>query len=146
MDADPRREYDGPRRPTEDERPAVTALNREIFYLPAASPAAKLRAWPMQPDPVGTLAMFKGGQPVSVIDRLERDILIHGHRLRMGYIGGVCTHPDHRGRGLASTILDAQLWQFRHDNVDLVYISGGRSLYVRAGAGQAVVETRFVVE
>ena len=146
MEADPRREYEGPRRPTEDERAAVTALNRDIFYRPAASPAAKLRAWPMQPDPAGTLAMFKDGQPVSVVDRLERDMLVHGHRLRMGYIGGVCTHPDHRGKGLASTILAAQLRQLREDSVDLVYISGGRDLYVRAGAGHAAVETRFVVE
>jgi len=146
MDADPRRAYEGPRRPKEDERAAVTELNRDIFYRPAALPAAKLRQWPMQPDPAGALAMFKDGQPVSVIDRLERDMLIHGHRLRMGYIGGVCTHPEHRGKGLAGTILAAQMRQFREDGVDLVYISGGRGLYVRAGAGHAAVETRFVVE
>jgi hypothetical protein len=77
---------------------------------------------------------------------LERDILIHGHRLRMGYIGGVCTHPDHRGKGLAGTVLAAQLRQFHEDGVDLVYISGGRGLYLRAGASHAAIETQFTVE
>jgi len=78
--------------------------------------------------------MYHGGRPVSMITRLERDFVSHGCLLRMGYIGGVCTHPDHRGRGLAGTVLAACTDRFHQNGVDFVHISGSRSLYLRAGA------------
>ena len=78
--------------------------------------------------------MFHRGKPVSMITRLERDFVTRGCVLRMGYIGGVCTHPDHRGRGLASTVLAACMDAFHKHSVDFVHISGALPLYLRAGA------------
>jgi predicted acetyltransferase len=37
----------------------------------------------------------------------RRDITWNGRKLRVGGIGGVVTHPDYRGRGLASVALNA---------------------------------------
>jgi len=79
-------------------------------------------------------AMFHQGQPVSTMARVIRDLVIYGHTLRMGFIGGVCTHPDHRGKGLAGTVLHASLQRFVDLDVDFVYISGARALYYRTGA------------
>jgi GNAT superfamily N-acetyltransferase len=141
--------YEGPRTPRENELAAVAELSRSIFFEDETSYWEALRSWPMFLRPnlrQDILTMFKDGQPVSTIGRLERDILVHGHRLRMGFIGGVCTHPDHRGKGLASTILDAMMAQFHQDNVDFVYISGTRRLYFGAGANHAAIEKRFVID
>ncbi|MBM3236773.1 GNAT family N-acetyltransferase [Candidatus Poribacteria bacterium] len=149
MAVNDRDEYEGPRTPRENEWEAVAELGRSIFFKDAASYWEAARSWPMVLQPnvrQNMLTMFKDGQPVSTIGRLERDILVHGHRLRMGFIGGVCTHPDHRGKGLASTILAAMMRQFHHDDVDFVYISGTRSLYFGAGANHVAIETRFVLD
>jgi len=141
--------YEGPRTPREDELEAVAELSRSIFFNDEASYWQAVRSWPMFLRPnIGQniLTMFKDGKPVSTIGRLERDILVHGHCLRMGFIGGVCTHPDHRGKGLASTILDAMMKHFHQNNVDFVYISGTRGMYFGAGANHTAIETRFVID
>jgi len=46
----------------------------------------------------------------------------------------VCTHPDHRKRGLAGTVLAACMDAFRRHGADFVHISGALPLYIRAGA------------
>jgi hypothetical protein len=98
------------------------------------------------PDfPKNVMAIFHGGKPVSTIARLERDILIHGCKLRMGYIGGVCTHPDHRGRGLASAIQSAQFNRMRENGVDFVHISGARPMYYGAGANHIGGFSQFCI-
>jgi GNAT superfamily N-acetyltransferase len=138
--------HEGPRTPTEQEWPAVCELTRSIFFKDALSFWDAFRRVPMSLHPTARehhLTIFKDGQPLSTILRLERDISILGHRLRLGFIGSVCTHPDHRGQGLASAILDAVLERFRRDGVDLVYISGGRPLYFGAGANRVSIEERF---
>ena len=141
--------YEGPRMPREDEWEAVAELVRSIFFENAASYWQGTRSWPMALHPnvrQGVLTMFKDGQPVSSIGRLKRDILIHGHRLRMGFIGAVCTHPNHRGKGLASTILSAMMTQSHQDDLDFVYISGSRELYLRTGANHLAIENRFALD
>ncbi len=129
--------YEGPRTPRPDELAAVAALQESVFDAPGRRPVPSGVTWPMS----GTadrcrdvLGMFCDGQPVSIITRLERDVLVAGQRTRMGFIGGVCTHPDHRQLGLAATVLDATYQTFHAHGVDLVYISGSRGLYLRTGA------------
>ena len=69
--------------------------------------------------------------------------MVGGHRLRIGWIGAVCTRPAHRGRGLASAILAATLDRFRQDGVDFVYITGRRPLYLAAGANHVAMEVGY---
>jgi predicted GNAT family acetyltransferase len=90
-----------------------------------------------------TFAMFHQGEPVSLISRLERDLVVFGHPLRMGFIGGVCTHPEHRGKGLATAILEACMNRFHANGVDFVYISGARGLYYATGANHVGGRTGF---
>jgi len=148
MDMADRKKYEGPRVPREHEWAAVQELTRAVFFPKVESFEEAMGTWPMalRPDVrEDTLVMFQDGRPVSAIGRLERDMLVYGHRLRIGFIGGVCTDPDHREKGLAGTILAAMMTRFHEDDVDFVYISGGRGLYLRAGADRTSIETRFVL-
>lgn len=130
-------EYEGPRVPKPEEWESALEMCRAIFFPRAAHYLEGAATWPMALHPdfrCHTLAVFHRGEPVSMMGHLERDIAVLGHRLRLGYIGGVCTHPNHRGKGLASMVLAASLHRLRQHGVDFVYISGARSLYYRAGA------------
>jgi predicted N-acetyltransferase YhbS len=141
--------YEGPRAPRPDEWEAVLELSRSIFFPAATTYREAAVRWPMalqrdfQRD---SYTMFLNGQPVSNIGRLERAIVVHGHALRMGFIGGVCTHPNHRGKGLASAILQASLAKLRENDVDFVYISGARSMYYGVGANHIGGHTNFTVQ
>jgi predicted N-acetyltransferase YhbS len=129
--------YEGPRSIRPQEHEAVRELSRSIFF-PGRPPSQDgPRTWPMGLHPdfrANSLAIFHEGQPVSTIGSLERDVLLYGARLRLSYIGGVCTHPDHRKRGLAGALLSASFQRFREHGVDFAYISGTRPLYYAAGA------------
>lgn len=133
--------FSGPRTPTEVEWGSVTELMYSIFFKQRgyANYEDGARTWPMSlrhDAREDTFAMFYDGQPVSAIERLERDVIIHGCQLRIGFVGSVCTHPDYRNRGLASTILAATMKRFHENGVDFVCISGNRPMYQRAGARQ----------
>lgn len=130
-------DYEGPRSLWESELPAAAELARSIFFPQSENWRQAAATWPMALHPEyadSTFAMFHQGEPVSLISRLERELVIFGHPLRVGFIGGVCTHPDHRSKGLASTLLAASLNQLHANGVDFVYISGARGLYYAAGA------------
>ncbi len=141
--------YEGPRQPRAEEWDAVIELMRSVFFKERGPWELVMRPWPqafrrdMREE---TLAIFYGSEPVSAISRLQRDILARGHPLRLGFIGSVCTHPDHRGKGLASAVLAATLQRFREDDVDLVYISGTRPLYFGAGANWVGLEAQCALD
>ncbi|MBD3184937.1 GNAT family N-acetyltransferase [Candidatus Poribacteria bacterium] len=137
MDLSKRFSYEGPRTPKQNEIDDVVELARSIFFKSAPSYKEAVVTWPMYLRPElreNTYCMFYKGSPVALIIRLVRDMYIYGCHLRVGYIGSVCTHPDHRERNLAGTILEASFQRFANDNVDIVNISGARSLYYRTGA------------
>ena len=137
IDISNRYSYEGPRTPTEAEWESARELSCSIFFENTPDFVEAFKAWPMYFRPEtreNAFVMFHQGQPVSGIERLCRDIVVRGQALKLGFIGGVCTHPDHRGKGLAGTILAASLQRFADDDVDFVYISGARPLYYRTGA------------
>jgi GNAT superfamily N-acetyltransferase len=142
-------DYEGPRTPREDERDATLRLTRSVFFPNDADAARAMNAWPMtrhHDQRENVFVMLRDGEPVSSIMRLERDCLIRGHRLRVGYVGAVCTHPAHRGKGLASALLEATFQRFRENHCDFAYISGTRPLYFGAGADHAAPATRYVLK
>lgn len=131
--------FDGPRTPAPEEVESVIHVLYSVFFQAHGAPeyVAGARRWPMALRPGAreeTLAMFHEGRAVSVIQRLERDFIVRGCKLRLGYVGSVSTLPEFRNRGLASTILAATMQRFRENGVDFVCISGDRPMYRRAGA------------
>ena len=140
--------YEGPRTPQLDEWEAVLEMSRSIFFKDSASYMEAARRWPMafhEDYRENSFAMFRDGEPVATIGRLERDFVVRGCLLRMGFVGGVCTHPDRREKGLASTTLAATMDQFHKHGVDFVFISGARPLYYGAGADHVGGLTQFTL-
>lgn len=137
MNISDRYTYEGPRTPAPAEWEATMELDRSIFFGDIKDYLKAITEWPMFFRPEtreNAFVMLYQGQPVSAIGRLCRDMVVRGQALRMGFIGGVCTHTDHRGKGLAGTVLYASLQRFVDDDVDFAYISGARPLYYRTGA------------
>jgi GNAT superfamily N-acetyltransferase len=75
-----------------------------------------------------------GGRLVSQIALFPEQVRVYDGLLRLGSIGGVCTHPHFRGYGVASRLLDLCTARLEALGARLLFISGGRGLYLRAGA------------
>ncbi len=85
----------------------------------------------------------EGGEICSVINFLPRRMAIEGTPILTASIGAVCTHPDYRGRGYSSLILNNVEDRMRALGVRICLISGTRSLYTRWGAGRVKNSVRY---
>lgn len=68
---------------------------------------------------------------VSSVNYLIQDVLIEGQLIKVGFIGAVCTNSEYEGKGYASKVLDFVEEKMKKDGVDVISISGTRSLYTR---------------
>gem|GEM_PF-1073753 len=73
------------------------------------------------------------GMPISKIGIYYNQVNMCGSPLRIASIGGVCTHPDYEGQGLATRLLDHCARKATGLGARLMLISGMRGLYTRAG-------------
>lgn len=73
--------------------------------------------------------IVEDGRPVSHIGTLEKDIRIFNCSSRVGLVGAVCTHPDYRGRGYATLLLNDCIERFKEHGCDFMLVSGARRLY-----------------
>lgn len=71
---------------------------------------------------------------VSHVGALTRDISVFGCRMSTMSIGAVATYESHRGRGLATRLMEAAIRKAVEQDAVLMPISGGRGLYTRLGA------------
>lgn len=84
---------------------------------------------------IGNLVGVKDkGEVTALVGLMPAKISIYGHVLKVGLIGSVCTHPDYRGLGLATKILDVMEKKSIEDGLSAFIISGGRGLYRKFGA------------
>ena len=77
------------------------------------------------------------GRPVSVAAVMRRDVVVEGARLSSASLGAVSTLPEHRGQGHASAIVNRVIADLEKDRVSLLFVSGRRDLYARAGLVEA---------
>ncbi|MDO3408496.1 GNAT family N-acetyltransferase [Saccharibacillus sp. CPCC 101409] len=76
----------------------------------------------------GSLAAFMGLAPSTLrVDGAAQT------RIRAFSIGSVCTAPEHRGAGLAGRLLERCFVHAAQAEAPLLFVSGDRSLYTRAG-------------
>lgn len=125
-------EFDGPRRIRPDEFSASRRLSRICFNdLPDTGDDDA----PLSPEhePQETYLFAHAGRPVSQISIFHTPLRIYDGRIRVGSIGGVCTHPDYRGYRLASRLMEHCTRQLVQGGAELMSISGGRGLYTRLG-------------
>ena len=76
--------------------------------------------------PEGVLVSFMGMVPVQIQSGT--------YTVSAYSIGAVCTHPDYRGQGLAGQLLELCRQHARSAGASVLFISGDRSLYTRAGS------------
>lgn len=86
----------------------------------------------------GAWIIARDGRPVSHIRLVYNFLSLYGCRVKIASIGGVCTHPDYRNQGLASVLLEHCATVATRAGATLLLISGGRGLYRRAMAVDAV--------
>ncbi|MCM8760469.1 MAG: GNAT family N-acetyltransferase [Candidatus Omnitrophica bacterium] len=73
--------------------------------------------------------IVEDGKPVSHIGTLEKEVLIYNCKSKVGLVGSVCTHPDYRGRGYATLLLNDCIRRFNEHGCDFMLVSGARRLY-----------------
>jgi len=75
-----------------------------------------------------------GGGLAASVTIFDRTVLIEGRPVRMGGIGNVATHPEHRGKGLAGLLLDdcVELMKKKGFGVSLLF-AGPVPLYEKHG-------------
>jgi GNAT superfamily N-acetyltransferase len=88
---------------------------------------------------------FADGRLVSFAGLVPSVVRIGAARLHVYSYGAVCTHPDYRGKGLASSILDFAKRHIRRADASLLLVSGGRSLYTNAGCYPFGMFRRFTL-
>ncbi len=125
---------EGPRPARPEELDAVVGLVDRVFR--SEGPPLMKREFPQlfSPDNARSLyVMLDGGVPVSHIGVYEQHMHVGPAAISTGCVGAVGTHADHRKKGYAGKTLACAIHSMRGDGVVLMPVSGGRSLYRRAG-------------
>ena len=123
-------DLDGPRLLLAEERQASDELSRLCF---GRSFVGEGEPWE-QPGETHVIACQ--GKPVSQISLFHTLLLVQGSAVQVGSIGGVCTHPDYRGHGLASLLMGHCADRLLAGGARLMLISGERGLYTRLGCAR----------
>jgi len=124
-----------PRRPRPTEVDDLHELSRACFGFGGRDhgterpPGRRAR-----PVPRNARVIVLDGKPVSHIAVVYNHLWIEGARVKVASFGGVCTHPDYRGRGLATELMNYCLRGIDARGAALLIISGERGLYRRAHA------------
>ncbi len=143
----PPEEFDGPHKMRREEIAGARRLDRICFGgAPNDEPEEELTEAQLNDPRWGTtFVTTHEGRPVSQISIFHNRIRLYNGFIRLGSIGGVCTHPDYRGLGLAGTLLDHCTRQLRQEGASLMLISGGRGLYTRVGCVPTGQYTGFTI-
>ncbi len=133
---------EGPRAAKLDEFPSLRALTDVVFRpgMPEQYPQlfnAENRE--------NLRVCVDAGRCVSHVGMTERGASLLGCTIQVCCIGAVSTHPDYRGQGLASACFDDAVDKAYRDGVDLMLISGDRSLYRRRGCMRVGGDSAFTV-
>jgi len=131
---------EGPRAAKPNELPKIIRLVNSIFMSRPGLPPIMGELFPhlfSKNNLENLRVIVQDGNPISHVGIWEGTILIYGCLFKVGMIGSVCTHPDHRGRGYASALVKDAFSKMRRDHVDFVLVSGFRDLYRRAGCVEA---------
>jgi len=130
---------DGPRRIFRHELRAADLLSQICFNFGGEIPPDDETGEPSSDEEAlykeagKTYVIAMDGQPVSQICTFQERIHALDGVIRAGCIGGVCTHPNYRGYGLATKLMDFCARKLVEGGARIMLISGGRGLYTRLG-------------
>ncbi|MCC0659151.1 MULTISPECIES: GNAT family N-acetyltransferase [unclassified Clostridioides] len=123
-----------PRSAKVEEFNKVTGLINYVFRISRNYKPTMVEEFPLllNKDNIENMIIISENEKVvSDVNYLVQDVSIQGNKLKVAAIGGVCTHPDYEKKGYSSKILDKAEEKMFSDGVDVLIISGTRSLYSR---------------
>ena len=125
---------EGPRGARRQELAAIVQLSNSVFCADGRGDMG--RAFPLlfaEENRDNLRICLEDGKPVSLVGQTVRDLSLLGARVRVTCIGSVCTDDIHRGKGLASLLVEDALAVARSQGAVMTLVSGGRGLYRRMG-------------
>jgi GNAT superfamily N-acetyltransferase len=126
-------QFDGPRLVGREELIDSIRLSHLCFGGPEIENEEKVLANYLPPRRGGTYVLMHEGKPVSQIGIFHDQLKMYDGRIRTGSIGGVCTHPDYRRKGLASHLMEHCTQQLVKEGARFMLISGDEGVYMRLG-------------
>ena len=126
---------EGPRPVANSERASLGQLVDKA--LMGGAEGAMFRGYPTvfnEENSPNCLVLVDDGRVVTHVGMTQRWASIAGCTVRVACIASVATDEAYRNRGLASQVFAAACEKAFAEGVDFMMISGGRSLYRRAGA------------
>ena len=126
-------QFDGPRLMRAQELIASDELAHICFGGTELVDKEEAPASYIPPRRGGIYILADQGRLVSRIGVTHFHLQMYAATIQVASIGGVCTHPDYRGQGLASHLLDYCTQKLAQEGARLMLISGTRGLYTRLG-------------
>ncbi|MFW6269126.1 MAG: GNAT family N-acetyltransferase [Bacillota bacterium] len=137
------------RRAKENDLEEIVDLVNKVFRAPDL-PLSMGQQFPLLlgEDNVDNLYIAENeeGKIVSHNGIIKNRIKIYGHQLSFASMGSVCTHPDYRGQGIATSILEKIFENLYQEKVSLLTISGARGLYTRQGADFTAGKKEYLID
>ncbi len=137
---------DGPRGCRPGELAGVVDLADAVFFHSDRRMQAEYPTLFNEDNREWLRAFWDGGKAVAHLGIWRGRVHAGPHVLEVAHIGAVCTLPEYRGRGLATSLLLDALVRLRAAGTALVLISGKRPLYQRVGARPFGVLLRYRVD
>ncbi len=137
---------EGPRPIRPEELPSLSELVDTVFT--PGRHGAMFRFFPLflsEYNAENLLVMLDQGRVVSHVGVALNWASIGGCAVGIACVGAVATYEEHRGKGLATTLMEAAIRHAEHWGADVMMISGGRGLYRRLGAADVGREYRLTI-
>jgi GNAT superfamily N-acetyltransferase len=125
-------QFDAPRPLKREELAALNKLASICFEIPEVSSEEAPDSY-NPPKKGGSYILAHQGQLVSHLAFSHDQIKMYDGTIRAASIGGVCTHPDYQGKGLASYLLEFCTRKLVQEGARLMLISGAHGIYIRLG-------------
>lgn len=129
-------EFEGPRSTRIEEYEEVINLINLVFRTTKNQPPQMEEEYPLLLNRLNInnlLIILSDGKPVSHVGKRYSELISPNGILKIASLGSVCTHPDYRGRGLATTLIKYSFNKAEKDMMDMVLISGRNPIYKKAG-------------
>lgn len=151
---------EGPRATRPEELEEVGRLVNLVFRGSESASPSMREYYPLLLGPANLENMrivLEDGRAVCHLGIREGEIWVHGLSIKVGSIGSVATHPDHRRKGYATMLLHDAFDRIRQRGGDLVIISGTHNIYrhqechptgryLRAAVKRGQTQARFATE
>jgi predicted acetyltransferase len=126
-------QFEGPRLVRREELIDSIRLSQICFGGSEIDNEEEILANYVPPRRGGTYVLAHEGKLVSEIAIFHDQLKMYDGMIRIGSIGGVCTHPDYRRQGLATRLMEHCTGQLVKEGARLMLISGDEGVYMRLG-------------